>query len=104
MRRNKSCALLIRENAVGVKCGWNWFQIQDNEGRARHSVRAALGLTRSGAHGVTRPTGYFPSATAFIAAKPFSKSPPIILSQFMIRPNILPTNLFLPDMVHVMNV
>ncbi|HTB83182.1 MAG TPA: hypothetical protein VK742_05970, partial [Candidatus Sulfotelmatobacter sp.] len=32
------------------------FILSDAKGRARHSVRAALGQTHDGAHGVTRPT------------------------------------------------
>jgi hypothetical protein len=32
------------------------FVFRDAKGRARHSVRAALGQTHDGAHGVTRPT------------------------------------------------
>src|SRR5688572_25860957 len=39
-----------------------------------------------------------PSTIVFIAANPFSNSPPHILSMFMKRPNALQTKFFSPDM------
>ena len=41
------------------------------------------------------------SATDFICARPFSKSPPTILSMFMKRPNAFPMKLLSPSIVHV---
>ena len=41
------------------------------------------------------------SATDFMVARPFSKSLPTMLSQFMKRPNTLKKKLLLPDMLHV---
>jgi len=43
---NHSTGFMANHNSFGT----------DEAGRARHSVRAALGQTRDGAHGVTRPT------------------------------------------------
>jgi hypothetical protein len=46
--------------AHGVAVALHWIEAQKltkaDDGRASHSVRAAVGQTRDGAHGVTRPT------------------------------------------------
>ena len=46
--------------AHSVAVGLHWIEAQKpkatDDGRARHSVRAEVGQTRAGAHGVTRPT------------------------------------------------
>lgn len=46
----------------------------------------------------------FPSTIVLNVVRPFSNSPPTILSIFMIRPNALPMKLFFPVMVQVTTV
>ena len=41
----------------------------DREGRARHSVRAVLGQTDDGAHGVTRPTRTFSDSCPLVSIR-----------------------------------